>query len=181
MEEVLAFLEAFVKEEYETIIALHTEPNDDIFEAKCSRLNNLLVKDLDSELYRSSAKNLESVEKVLRTYQPRILFQVKQYNHPIFHELYQAYMSSTWRGSNHYFTSFFIGKVANSLKVLAQYNICNECNGTGWQDDYHCEECNGFGWNWRGGFKLKELGKLVDVCKFQPPDNPTQITEYKAE
>lgn len=181
MEEVITFLEDFIGEEYKTIIALHTESSDDIFEAKRSKLDSHFAMGLDSELYRSSSKNLNDLDKTLRTFQSRILFQVKRYDYPVFHGLYRAYMSSTWRGSNSYFTNFFIGNIDSNLRIVAQYNICNDCNGTGWQNDVYCEECCGFGWNWRGGLKLEALDKPCEVLKIQPPADPIHLKDYESE
>lgn len=178
MEEVINFLNAFIREEYETLITLQAEYPISVLEAKCSNLNSFFSNNLEPELYRLNSYNLK--EGTPEIFQPRILFQVKQYNHPIYSKLYRAYMSSVWHGDTSYFTSFFVSFEGSKLKIVSQYNVCVDCNGSGTQGSKTCEECSGFGWNWRGGFQLDTFGKEYKTYKLKMPNNSVHLEDYES-
>ncbi len=69
----------------------------------------------------------------------------------------------------------------SGLKIIAKYLICFTCDGTGEVDDEPCDDCGGLGWEHSDGLELAELGALVDVRKFRPPDDPIQQEDYRAD
>ena len=63
--------------------------------------------------------------------QPRILFQVKQYEHPTLGNLYRCYVSTTQRDDNNYLSCLYIANTEQGVKIVAQYNTDFVSGGTG--------------------------------------------------
>lgn len=185
MEEAIDFIRAFIKKEYEALVAQWSERRDDIFAAKKRDVQRFYGRGLIAKANRPTPSDDEWFEKgaeQLDMLQPRVLFQVKYYRHPTFGDLYRCYVSSTTKFDDaEYFSCLYVANTEHGLKIVAQYNLCFTCNGTGMQGGKSCPDCNFNGWNWRGGVKLETLGKLVEVRKFQAPDHPEQMKEYNAE
>jgi hypothetical protein len=165
MEEIIRFIRNFIAKEHEVMIQIRTELDIPLVEANLNSLNQFF-QGLDSDLYLSSSRTLEELDKVLELFQPRTLFQIKQYIHPVLGSIYRVYLSSPFRGDHRYFSNFYIANTVQGLKIIAHYNLCNYCSGIGNRAGIVCDECHGFGWNWRGGQKLEELGELVAELDF---------------
>lgn len=164
MEIVKIFIKNFSDQEYKTLIHIRTESDTNLVETDLATLNQFF-HGLNSELYLSSSRTIENQGSVLQQLQPRVLFQIKQYTHPTFGTIYRAYLSSYYHGDTDYFTNFYITNTNKGLKIIARYNQCTECDGTGTISGMRCNECQGIGWRWRGGQELNQLGKLVIVSK----------------
>jgi hypothetical protein len=181
----LDFISLYIEKEYEFLIALWTEKNIKIFRDKQHELQHFYAQGLTPEVGRPLCLDdqwFEVGQEEIESICPRDLFQIKHYQNQVFGNFYRCYVSNTSKyGKKTYFSCLYITNIENEWKITSRYNICFTCNSLGQLEDGHkCSECSGSGWNWRGGFKLKELGKLVDVRKFQSPDNPIQMKEYNA-
>ena len=158
MEDAIHFIQAFISKEYEALIAQWTEPDNSLFKTKRREVNSFYGPDLATEVNRPRSvddKWFKGAKKYLDMIQPRILFQVKQYEHSTLGNLYRCYVSTTQRSNTTYFACLYIAKTEQGLKIVAQYNTDFEG-----------------GWNWRGGVKLETLAKLIEVRKFQAPTDP---------
>ncbi|WAK03975.1 hypothetical protein [Methylobacter sp. YRD-M1] len=168
MEEVIRFIQDFTAQEYEVMIQIRTEPDTRLVEKNLNALNQFF-QGLHSGLNLSSSRTLEERDTVQKQLQPRVLFQIEQYAHPLLDTIYRIYLSSPFYGSRSYFTNFYIANTEKGLKIISRYNICNDCHGQGSRAGSLCNECHGFGWNWRGGQQLQSLGTLVAVRHFAHP------------
>lgn len=161
MDQVIRFIQSFVNQEYEVMIQIRTESDTLLVENNLNRLNQFF-QGLHSGLNLSSSRTLEERSQVISQLQPRILFQINQYSHASLGTIYRVFLSSPFWGDHNYYTNFYIANTPKGLKIIARYNICNNCNGMGYKAGFLCSECQGFGWNWRGGQKLQSLGELVE-------------------
>jgi hypothetical protein len=167
MEDAINFIQAFIGKEYEALVAQWTERDDSIFEEKRNEVRQFYGAYLTPEVNRPEPvdnKWFKKGKKYLDMIQPRVLFQVKQYEQPTLGNLYRCYVSTTQRDDNNYFSCLYIGNTEQGVKIVAQYNTDFEG-----------------GWNWRGGVKLDTLGKLIEVRKFQAPTDPENLKDYEAE
>lgn len=179
MEEVVELIQNFVVQEYEVLIKIRTESDVPLIEMKLNALNQFFQGfGFTSDLTISSSRNLEEREAVISQLQSRVLFQIKQYTHSTFGDIFRVYLSSPFRGDNSYFSNFYIAKTDKGLKIISRYNICSNCNGQGNRSGLICDECHGFGWNWRGGVEIDFLGELVSLQKFTPPIDKQHLQDY---
>lgn len=179
MEAVINFIKEFLTQEYESLIHLRTESDTNLIESDLKTLNNFF-QCLDSGLHLSSSRTIENRDTVLRQLQKRVLFQIKQYTHSTLSKVYRVYLSSSFLGDHDYFTNFYIAETEKGFKIIARYNLCNACNGTGIIANFICNECSGLGWRWRGGQKLDTLGTLIMVRRFHPPIDIQHLQEYQS-
>jgi hypothetical protein len=180
MEEVIRFIQNFIIREYEVMIQIRTESNTHLVAINLKILNQFF-QGLYSGLHLSSLRTLEERNTVLAQLQPRMLFQIKQYTHSTLGTIYRIYLSSPFRGGCNYFTNVYIANTQKGLKIIARYNLCNDCNGMGNRTGVVCNECHGLGWNWRGGQQLYPLGEPIAVWKFAPPIDLQHLQEYESE
>jgi len=167
MEDAINFIKQFIDEEYEALVAQWTEHDNSVFKTKRRELNRFYGPDITPEINRPRSVDkrwFEKAKKYLDMIQPRILFQVKQYEHPTLGNLYRCYVSTTQRSNSTYFACLYVAHTEQGLKIVAQYNTDFEG-----------------GWDWSGGVKLETLGKLIEVRKFQAPTEPENLKEYEAE
>ncbi|NTW49009.1 MAG: hypothetical protein HGB19_04605 [Chlorobiales bacterium] len=170
MEEVVRFIQKFVVQEYEVMIQIRTESDTHLVTSNLNALNQFF-QGLNSGLNISPSRTIEERDTVIGQLQPRILFQIKQYAHLSLGTIFRVYLSSPFRGDHNYFTNLYIANTENGLKIIARYNLCTDCNGTGNHDGVLCDECHGFGWNWRGGQQIESSGALLNVRQFSLPIN----------
>jgi hypothetical protein len=168
MEEVIQFIQNFVAQEYEVMIQIRTVADTQLVTTNLNTLNQFF-QGLNCGLNLSSSRVLEERDIVLGQLQPRVLFQIKQYAHSTLGTIYRVYLSSPFRGDNSYFTNLYITHTEKGLKIIARYNICDDCKGKGNRAGILCNECQGAGWNWRGGQRLQSLGALIAVRQFALP------------
>jgi hypothetical protein len=179
METVITFITEFLSQEYRTIINLRAESDTRLIETDLDTLNQFF-QGLNSGLSLSSLQTLEDRGSVVRQLQPRVLFQIKQYDHFTLGTIYRVYLSSSFRGDRDYFTNFYLADTEKGLKIIARYNLCNDCNGIGTRAGVSCQECSGLGWKWRGGQQLDTLGASIAVRKFEPPIDIQHLQEYES-
>lgn len=168
MEQVSQFIQAFIALEFDVTVQLRTESNAALIEKKLNTLNSMF-HGLPSGLHLSTVRTLEQLDDVMAQVQPRVLFEIKQYKHALLGPLYRVYLSSHFHGDNTCFCNFYVAAIEQELKIIARYNVCNECNGTGLHSGVSCDECVGIGWNLRGGTAFESLGDVVASKAFAVP------------
>lgn len=183
MRKVEAFIQDFIRAEYEALVAQYTERDEAAFQAKRAKLKAFFANGTEPELSRIGPPDEDwfaAGERMmeLKSLAPRVLFQVKAYRHPEYGRLYRAYLSSIAapRGQGPlYFKNYFIAERDGQLKIVSHYDldIIPDQEGDRLED-------GGLAWIWTSGDRLRTLGELEDSRKFQPPDDPAQRAEYEA-
>ena len=168
MEQVSQFIQAFIALEFDVTVQLRTESDAVLIEKKLNTLNSMF-HGLPSGLHLSTVRTLEKLDDVLVQVQPRVLFEIKQYKHELLGPLYRVYLSSHFHGDNTCFCNFYVAAIEQTLKIIARYNVCNECNGTGLHGGVSCDECVGIGWNLRGGTAFESIGDVITSKVFAVP------------
>jgi hypothetical protein len=168
MDDVIKFIQSFLALEYEANIQSRCERDTTLVETTLHNLNQLF-RGLDPAISLSSSRMLQDPQTVKSQFQPRVLFRIEQYDHLTLGALYRVYLSSSLRGDEKYFTNLFVANTENGLRIIARYNLCDYCDGSGQRARRVCDECHGMGWNWGGGQKLDLLGELVETRQFTQP------------
>lgn len=184
IDSAVEFFQGFIAKEREAEVALANERDDAVFEALVDELNTFYTGDIATTIYREPEADEASFSFYQRKLQGRktpILFKVARYAGPRGAALYRAYASSNLEADDTYFTTYWAKVKRGKLKIVAQYNRCTECQGTGKVNGRTCPECKGRGWNWRGGEHIDDPGKPEEVRKLQPPADPQDLADYEAE
>jgi hypothetical protein len=180
MEEFINFLEEYIKNEHQMYISGLSERNVDLFQKKYAEFEskyyengivnyNITTPRPSDEEYFQNGK--EIIEKAI----PRIVFQIKKYDHQEWGILYRCYLSRTSpskRLEKSYLENFFIIKKVNDYKIISVYTIPIGLRRL--RPDLR-------DWRYSQGKEISDLGKLLEVKKFQPPEDPIQLEEYNAE
>ncbi len=186
MEKVLNFVNNFLNKEYEAIVAMNVERDDEIYRAKIAIVRSFLAQDLVLKFSRPS--DPEDMEEWFAdgdeivsdgNIQPRTLFQIKEYAHPTYKQLYRLYVSlprKYRKGNPSYVVNFYIVPEGELFKIISQYDydVCPDKKGIRMKD-------GGLTWMWMGGEQLKNFGTFVRSVKFQPPFQPEHLVEYEAQ
>ncbi|HYH02627.1 MAG TPA: hypothetical protein VEC37_05965 [Bacillota bacterium] len=180
MEELIYFLEKYIEDEHKMFIAGLSEKNVSLFKKE--------YENFKTKYYQYGIGNFnittprqpygeyfERGKQIIANAIPRIIFQVKKYNHPEWGVMYRCYLSGTSPSINmekNYEENFFIVKKDGDYNIISIYTTPIEIK------KLHPDLRE---WDHRQGIEIKELGTLVEVKKFQPPEDPVQLEEYKAE
>ncbi|MDJ1471056.1 hypothetical protein [Xanthocytophaga flava] len=170
MEEAIAFINEFIANEYAAWQAYYLEQDDELFEEVRDKVDRMYGADLMTEVnYRSIYESwFTEGEAKLAQVKPRILFQIKEYEHTDYGSLFRCYVSSYSNWSDSYSASFYIAKRENFRTKEKEWRIVSKYN-------------NDVGnWQWRGGIRVEPLGKLLSVRQFQPPADPVDLADYEA-
>jgi hypothetical protein len=186
LDAAVEFIRDFITAENAALHAQYTEHNQAAFDKKLDRLKEFYADDVapdvndpgerDAAFFKESAESLDSVK-------PRLLFQVKRYEHPKLGDVYRAYVSNNTRSGKKslYFANLYVAGKGKERKIIANYVLCRNCAGLGKVDGKKCPECKGDGWLWAGGTHMPKLDKPVEVHKLHAPDKPEHLAEYEAE
>jgi hypothetical protein len=186
MEKVIKFVQEYLEEEHRTVIAFYTERDQDRYQQRKCKLDAFSIPEVEDKLIsRSSTPSEEFFEAGEGNVNSgviakRPLFQIKLYKHPEFGELYRVYLGPThiFSNSSLYDVNLFVTEVEGQLKVIAVYKF-NRFAGRQ-RRNYFTD--HGLGWNYQSGKKIETLGILLDVRKFQVPDDQHGVlAEYNAE
>ncbi|MDQ2805460.1 MAG: hypothetical protein M3Z04_00850 [Chloroflexota bacterium] len=186
MDQVVDFMQDFIKAEHTTQLALYTDPDEAALRAKLNDLATFYAANVEPDVKAPGMRDaayFKQAKKSLPTVQPRILFQIKHYQHPKLGDLYRCYLSENLRAGSQasYFANLYVAAQHGKLQIVAQYLICLDCDGIGKVDGKRCPECKGKGWDYFYGVKVANPGELVEVRKLHKPDNPQQQADYEAE
>lgn len=187
MEDIIAFMQAFVAKEYEAYRTLYAEREYAVFAQRRRELDRFFSWFRGGPPYRfpdQSDEEFDAAKAALDNIRPRTLFQIKQYEHPVLGNLYRSYTSDTLStDATNYFANFFVAYDGTDRRIVAEYLVCLICQGSGEVDEDICPECNGEGWEHFGGIELdlENLGPLIAVRRLQPPDSHAQRMDYVPE
>lgn len=184
MQRVLQFMRRFLDAEYEALIVMVAESQEDAFRQKKQAAERFLAPGVRSELQRPSLPDDEWFARgrarvAAGQLVPRTLFQIKAYDHPTIGALHRAYVSLTTRPRGErsvYFANFYVAPVDDRLQIVSRYNIDRLPD----PERPRFEDLS-LWWVWHSGVQLTTLGRLVDVRKLQAPDDPVSLAEYEAE
>jgi hypothetical protein len=184
MDEVIGFIKQFIQAEYEAEVARFSEPDYDVFSEKAERVDACYVPDLYGTVSRPMSLPAAVFEKMKRQaaeVTPRVLFEIRQYQHPKLGALYRCYLSDRRRRpeGTSYFDNKFVASTEEGLKIIASYERCDACQGSGKVDGERCRECELEGWRMGAGAKLRALGPLVERRKLTPPTDPQDLPLYE--
>jgi hypothetical protein len=185
MNDVITFLRAFADAECQTRTAKYVEPDDKKYIKQMKAWDAMFGGDLSSGLSRprgapaskyASADYVEAAERV----QPRTVFAVARYKHGK-SSVYRAWMGDSELGSRGegMTQNLYVEKDGGELKVVAVYDVCSNCMGSGTAGGKSCSACDG-GWVHRNGATFKKLGAPAEVKKLKPPSDPVYKPAYDA-
>jgi hypothetical protein len=184
MEEAIKFIQEFICKEYAAYQACYLEREEEVFEEVQEAVDRMYAGSLRTRVQRGIEPEEEwfmEGEKILRTIKERILFQIKEYEHPEYGSLWGCYVSDPqgWIATRDgidsppYWSDSFscILYIANrtnrvtgekNLRIIAEYNI------TGKKYLY-------------GSLMLEPLGNPVAIIQFQPPKDEESKEEYEKD
>jgi hypothetical protein len=84
MDEIIRFMNEFIKKEYEAFVSSYTEKDEDIFEEKREEVDNIYYGKLRTIVNRDPYPDelwFDQAESNMKTLRKRTLFQIKQYEH----------------------------------------------------------------------------------------------------
>lgn len=168
MEEAISFLKKYVQQEYETFGIVHTEKDDEVAEAAIDKLyDEFYGPGMRARVQRpmSPSKNFFWKKKEIgEKLQKRLVFQVKQYEHPKRGDLFAGYLSEVFPGSTGYGAMVYFTKQDGSWQIIADH---------AWDRDE-------MKWEHTSGEELKSPGKLKEVKKIKPPTLKEDLQDYEA-
>lgn len=182
-DEVVQFARAFVKAEYDALLARHTEPDDAKFRKKSTSVQKYLGRGVEIPLQRpiKTDDNWFNTGKEMVKYgtlAPRKIFQIKRYDNGSGGPLYRVYASSHTRprrGGYPYGSSLFLREEGSRLEVISIYDL--DILG---QEGQHLKS-DGLTWILASGDKVARLGEPSAVRKIEPPDHPEHRADYDRE
>jgi hypothetical protein len=172
LDEAAGLVKRWIDDEYAIETAIWTEPDEAKLQEMITRLNDTYYAGgLSTRLQRGGRvdeAHLARAPEMLPGLGPRTLFRVERRAGPD-GPLFVAYVSSTRKGSKRLFSRYILQPQADGLRMVAQQNLCNECNGTGKAGGRPCPECGGSGWNRRGGVEISSLGAVEEQKDLETP------------
>lgn len=166
MDDVVAFLEAFARREFEVLQARWRERDEAAWQAAVAALHaDFFAPPLSSGFFRFQAgdAHFAQAEEQLRHRMPRILYEVRRWRHPTLGELFAGYVSSQAQGRLLLTSRFFVRETAEGLRLIARQDVCPDCSGTGEQGGRVCAGCAGRGWRDAGGPVITDPGTLLET------------------
>lgn len=168
MEEVISFLKKYVQQEYDTFVTVHTEKDDETAEDAIDKLyDEFYGPGMRARVQRpmNPSKNFFWGKKEInKKLQKRLLFQVKQYEHPKRGDLFAGYLSDVFPGSTGYGSMVYIKQEGDTWQIIADH---------AWNRDQ-------MEWEHTSGEELKSPGKLKGKKKLQPPTLKEDLQDYEA-
>lgn len=171
IDQAVDFARRWTAAEWEVIQALHRERDPAAFAARVAALAaGFLGEGMDPRMGRSEDEAFWSrAEEYLASRQRRPLFRVDRHAHPALGELFALHVGSTNAGSRAPFSRYFARDAGSGLRLVAQENVCPECDGAGAVAGAPCPECGGRGFLRRGGPALGDPGPVVETRELETP------------
>lgn len=183
MREVLEVVQQFIQRDCEARLALYTEPDNEAYQKTLAELERFYA--LEEGLYSGFSRSgemddtwYEMREEMRQQVRPRVLFQVKRYDRSEGGELFRAYLSGGFDfNQDSYDQLFTLSQTKAGLRIVSVDGRCLSCMGRDKIGGEQCTACGGTGWEHGSGRKLRELGRLVEVCKLRAPTDPTSLAD----
>jgi Ran GTPase-activating protein (RanGAP) involved in mRNA processing and transport len=191
LEQAQTFFEEFLRREHAMQVAKYRDTPEG-FSAKQAALRQLCGLGYISSITHQGGIGEEARERQAQWEVMRPLFLIRAFQHPALGTLFRAYVGSE---SNYgspsaplkYSKSFFAAPVGGTLRCVASYRLCLDCNGRGKQGARKCGECNRYGRKWNGpwngwkyvtGQQIQELGAPLGTLRLRAPEDPEHREEY---
>ncbi len=151
------------------------------FEKLHDQMQSMLWDPRVYEIHRTNLSNLKGmakagVENTRKALAPRQIFLVEQHGAGK-RKLFCAYVSVARKPDA---KSFYEEKfwADDSLRIVAVYFACPECDALGKINGAKCRECGGRGWRHHGGGESITAGKPTKVKKLVRPTFPQHAEHY---
>lgn len=187
MERVLDFVHLYLEEEYRAVVAQYTQRDPAQYDRQMAKLSAFSAPDVDivtlHRPFQPDDKFFAIGEEKLAKGElgKRVLFQVKLYKHSQIGLIYRVYLGpdEVFSQPPTYASNIFVTEIDGNLKIVSIYQFNRwfpQRKGPSYIYD------NELGWNYASGQKIKSLGTLLEVRKFQAPrDVSGTLAEYNAE
>jgi len=186
---VETFIKDFIHKENQARRAKYLEPSATDALAKIHEANAAYENPIVSTgITRTSDLSPDEIKKYAATgngYKPRSLFRISAYTHPKYGTLYYCIVgASTPDTPTAYAEAFVVGRTTaaisiegdklkgSHLRILAQYRLCDDCNGAG------CGQCGDTGWTHKLGLKISAPGKPAGNRLIERPGNATHQADW---
>jgi hypothetical protein len=187
MKEVVEFLQRYIQQEYEVIMAKYTELDYNAFQKKIPEVDQFYSSEdgiyysltRPREMSPAEWEEMAAAGKALR---PRVLFQVKKYKHSKLGEVCRAYLSGEKPSAQGRFMQLVsVAGTEEGMRIISMDRMCLSCGGNGKIGDAPCKTCKGVGFQHAEGRKLGKLGPLLENNRLQAPTHPKSLADYEAE
>lgn len=180
VERFSVFLDRYICDEHQLFISGLSERNVSLFKQNYEAFESKyyeygIVNYQISTPKQPYDKYFERGKRMIEASIPRIIFQVKKYEHPQWGMLYRCYLSTTSpskRMKKDYAENFFVYQLGDEYKIISIYTLPPEL--TKLNPDLR-------EWEYSRGKTIEELGTLLKVKKYHPTEDPTQLEEYQIE
>jgi hypothetical protein len=167
IDKAVDFIQEYLEAEYQAFIIAHVERDDDIAE---EHLDELYERFYEAGMRAAVQRPYEPddsffwlKDEVSEKIQRRVLFQVKQYEHPKHGKLFAAYVSDVFPGADSYGLRLFFLPEGNRFKIVSGY-------------DWNRRKTE---WEHSSGFEIDEPGKIKAARKLRPPKSAADLAEYE--
>ncbi len=186
MENAVAFVNAFLADEFAAQKSVSFERNYDLVTDKVRKVDAYfrLASGISSGIGRPKFLP-ETMLNRLRNQGDRMeqrrLFVMVQHEQPDMGRLFRCVLSGGTIGANDNFAeSLWLGNLGDGLQILTRLAVCVTCNSTGLHRGEKCPDCGASGWLHRGGVRIPDPGRLSEVGRFIAPVDPVQKEIYDA-
>lgn len=183
MNEAIAFIQEFIGKEYEAFQACYRERDEEVFEEAQTAVDRMYASGLRTIVQRGMEPEEEwftNGEESLGTIKERVLFQVKEYEHPEFGSLYGCYLShpigwvvtkngeKTTKWDDSFSCIQYVAKIPNRTTGAMKFRIIAEYTCTSKKYLY-------------GSKVLEPFGPLKAITQFQPPEDQEDRIQYEED
>lgn len=174
--EIGEFIQGFLKAQYEVTMAQVREDLDEEgFKQEAAKLNAFFKLDIFypegappmiKRPHRPGEPAFAELAEQLQNKAVRKLFLVRAYEHPELGVIFRIYVGTDRKKGSQYFFSYYLTKVAEGYKIIAQYLI----------NDSHT------GWEWSQGLRLhKQPMTFAGVWRFIETAKEKDQEDYGSE
>lgn len=191
MENVVAFMKAFIIADYEARRAVYSAHSQSEFDEKVRALDAFFDQTHGAMGFQrpwnyvdpsDQSKRASTRREMLADTRPRTLFLIRHYDHQEFGALSRCYVDDGTAGEHTlYLESVFVANTPKGLRIVARWGVCVACLGSGRQGEEACSSCGGTGWEPAGGATLGELGPVTKVERFEAPTDPASLADYQRD
>lgn len=166
IDDATEFFRQFARREYESEASFFQERDSERVQAVLDALNrDFFELPLRGRVTRPPLDEafFGRAEQALKQRQPRVIFRVERWRHPKHGDLFAAWTSSHLANDTSLAHRYFARGVQDGLRLISQYDVCSECEGTGEIRKRVCPECRGTGWNFFDGVEVGPLPEPDEV------------------
>lgn len=191
MENITAFMKAFIAADHEARRAVYCAHSQAEFDEKVRALDAFFDQSQGAMGFHDAwdfadpsdqSDSAATGRKMLAATRPRTLFLIRHYDHREFGALARCYVDPGMaRRRTRYLENLFVATTPKGLRIVAVWRVCLACLGSGRLGGEACSTCGGTGWEPAGGAPLAELGRVTKVERFEAPTDPTSLADYQKD